>query len=337
LDEVRKRESDMRNQLRQSIMKKTRGPLDSSRDDNSVKEEKMAFEIDPGDVEFVKSLGSGTSGEVFKGLYVTKPVAVKVLKSSGTEKETAEFILEFKIIATLESEYIVHFFGAVVKDKLALVMEFCERGSLFNVLQDEDTEITWGRSMDMLEEVTKGIRVLHTHDPPIMHRDLKTLNVLVTHDYHCKLCDFGLARTDTSTNLATLGHCRGTYAYIAPEVYGGTKFTLAADIYAVSIMTWEFVVRCMKGKYETPYKEFPFIKMEFQIIVQAGTKNLRPTIPPKFPHPLLISDVWDKDPAKRPLSDELLKRFAAVKQDSITRKAEWDALLTPVVKKVVKK
>jgi len=274
-------------------------------------------------------LGSGTSGEVFKGLYLAKPVAVKVLKSSGSEKEKDEFIAEFKIIAALNSDYIVHFYGAVVKDKLALVMEFCDRGSLFNFLQGDENEIGWLRSFEMLEEVLQGIRVLHTHEPPIMHRDLKTLNVLVAHDFHCKLCDFGLARFDTSTNVGTLNNCRGTYAYIAPEVYEGKKFTLAADIYAVAIMTWEFVVRAMKGKYETPYKEFSFIKIEFQIMVQASMKNLRPTIPPKFPHPKLIADVWQKDATQRPHADELLKRFAAVKHDCQERKAEWDALLAP--------
>lgn len=79
--------------------------------------------------------------------------------------------------------------------------------------------------------------------------------MLVTHDFRCKLCDFGLARFDTGSNLHTLQNCRGTYAYIAPEVYAGNKFTLASDLYAVAIMTWEFVVRCIKGKYETPFKE----------------------------------------------------------------------------------
>jgi serine/threonine protein kinase len=320
-DEVRQRESDMRKSLRESLMRSRSTAI------NKHEEPKNDFEIDPGDLEFVKSLGSGTSGEVFKGLYLAKAVAVKVLKSSNTPKEKDEFIAEFKIIASLDSSYIVHFFGAVVKEKLALVMEFCDRGSLYNVLQDEDVDIGWKLSFDMLEEVVKGIQVLHTHNPPIMHRDLKTLNVLVTHDFHCKLCDFGLARFDTASNLGTLQNCRGTYAYIAPEVYEGKKFTLFADIYAVSIMTWEFAVRCMKGKYETPYKEFPFIKMEFQIIVQASMKNLRPTIPPKFPFPKLISDVWAKEPASRPLSDDLLKRFAEVKKDYEAKKGDWDALV----------
>lgn len=131
----------------------------------------------------------GTSGEVFKGLFLAKPVAVKVLKSNNSEKEKEEFILEFKIIAcaahclqmqmyihfgsALDSPYIVHFFGASVKEKLSLVMEFCDRGSLYNVLQDEDVEINWQRAFNMLEEVVKGIQALHTHNPPIMHRDLK--------------------------------------------------------------------------------------------------------------------------------------------------------------------
>lgn len=139
-------------------------------------------------------------------------------------------------------------------------MEFCERGSLYDVLKDDTVKMDWWMAFTMLEEVVKGIKCLHDHDPVIMHRDLKvnislrpfatvfidlivqTLNVLVTENYHCKLCDFGLARMDTSSNLGmlapsrgnmhctsqlpgTLQNCRGTYAYIAPEIYNGEKYT----------------------------------------------------------------------------------------------------------------
>jgi len=56
-----------------------------------------------------------------------------------------------------------------------MVMEFCERGSLYDVLQDENVEIGWDRSFQMLEEIVQGLQALHSHSPPIMHRDLKTL------------------------------------------------------------------------------------------------------------------------------------------------------------------
>eukprot|EP01128_Nolandella_sp_AFSM9_P000684 TRINITY_DN10825_c0_g1_i1.p1 TRINITY_DN10825_c0_g1~~TRINITY_DN10825_c0_g1_i1.p1 ORF type:complete len:823 (-),score=218.56 TRINITY_DN10825_c0_g1_i1:212-2566(-) len=329
LDKVKQRESDMRKSLRESLMRSRSSDVkrsSESSEDPPPAMQSHSWELDPGDLEFVKSLGSGTSGEVFKGLLRAKPVAVKVLKSSNSDKEKTEFIAEFSIIATLKSPYIVHFFGASVKDKLTLVMEFCERGSLYDVLQDNVT-ISWTLAFQMLEEVVRGIKSLHESNPPIMHRDLKTLNVLVTSDFHCKLCDFGLARFDTSSNLGTLKNCRGTYAYIAPEVYAGKKFTLASDFYAVSIMTWEFVYRIINGKYLAPFKEFAKIKMDFQILVQASMMDLRPTIPASFPHPEFISDVWNKDPTKRPTTTQWLEQLDIIKAEYQKNPKKWDDLI----------
>lgn len=187
-----------------------------------------------------------------------------------------------------------------------MVMEYCERGSLYHVLRNPECIIGWDRALDMLEEIVKGIKVLHDHKPAIMHRDLKvgilipfyfsrafpeflfallalltflqTLNVLVTGDYHCRIADFGLSRFDVSANDVTMKKCRGTYAYISPEVYGGKGFVPQSDVYSISIMIWEFVSRILSGDYEKPYSEYKYIRMEVQILVQAAKLKLRPTI-----------------------------------------------------------
>jgi serine/threonine protein kinase len=147
-------------------------------------------------------------------------VAIKVLKTVGDNwnKEVDEFITEFSIALKVQSPHIVHFFGATTKNKLCMVMEFCEKGSLYNLLQDENVYIDWDIAFKMLEEICLGILALHNHTPSILHRDLKTLNVLVTSDLRCKLCDFGLSRFDTASSAQTLIKWRGTYDFIAPEV-----------------------------------------------------------------------------------------------------------------------
>jgi hypothetical protein len=70
-------------------------------------------------------------------------------------------------------------------------------------------------------------------------------------------------------------------------------FSFFADIYAIGIVLWELVNRCIKGKYERPYSEFPHIAYEYQIILQAAKQGLRPTIPP-CPEPMakLIAECW---------------------------------------------
>jgi serine/threonine protein kinase len=82
-----------------------------------------------------------------------------------------------------------------------------------------------------MTEVIAGIRVLHNHEPQIVHRDVKSLNFLVNKEWKVKVCDFGLSRFNTTNNLATMNKICGTVSYLAPEVYMGEKFTDKADIF----------------------------------------------------------------------------------------------------------
>jgi serine/threonine protein kinase len=101
----------------------------------------------------------------------------------------------------------------------------------------------------------------------------------VTEDWRIKICDFGLSRPDTNSNKDTLAKLRGTMAYCSPEVYNGALFNEKSDIYAIGVVLWELVNRCVKGVYQRPYSEYPFIVYEYQIVLQAAKAGLRPTIP----------------------------------------------------------
>jgi serine/threonine protein kinase len=130
----------------------------------------------------------------------------------------------------------------------------------------------------LITETILGLEVLHSHQ--IVHRDLKSLNLLVTSDWHVKVtcvffffffhyflpdifrqlcsvlfyspivpqvCDFGLSRFDNGQNEETLHQLRGTMAFCAPEVYYSSKFTFKSDIYSLTVVLWELCVRVIKG------------------------------------------------------------------------------------------
>jgi len=290
------------------------------------------WEIDIEELEFVKSLGKGTSGEVFKGLWCGKQCAIKMLTTNCNEKELAEFEKEFSVMINVRSPNIVQFFGATLKEKMTMVMEFCEFGSLYHVLRSSEHNFGWARSIDMLSQIVNGIKVLHDHRPSILHRDLKTLNVLVTHDYECRVADFGLSRFDVSAAAATLQKCRGTYPYIAPEVYHGKGFGPESDIYSFSIIIWEMATRVMTGQYMKPFGEHKHIKMEVQILVQAAKLGLRPSVIEGTPASLktLITDSYSADREKRPLAPETIARLEAIKAEYEANKEAWDALAKPM-------
>jgi len=256
------------------------------------------------------------------------PVAIKVLKASESDwqREVDEFIKEFKVALTVTSPNIVRFYGATLKHRLCLVMEFCEKGSLYSVLsKDKDLKLTWDLAFSMIEETIAGIVVLHSHVPLILHRDLKTLNVLVTNDYRCKVCDFGLSRYNTSSNQDTLQKCRGTLAYVAKEVYLQEGFFPQSDVYSLAILIWEIIQRTVTGSYLRPFHE---IKIEFGILTQAHQRGKRPIIPENTPNSLkqIIITSWDEDYRKRPDATSLLQIIKRIHEEYKTNRNEWDKL-----------
>jgi serine/threonine protein kinase/ankyrin repeat protein len=161
--------------------------------------------IDASTLEFLEELGSGACGTVMRGVYrhpkdgSVHPVAIKVLKEAETEKETEEFKKEFQILSAVKSPYMVHFFGACLHPQMAMVMELCSNGSVWKVLQtDSGIKVHWPETLEWAVQLASGVAALHNNEPQIVHRDLKTLNLLLSNDWIIKVCDFGLSRFSTT-------------------------------------------------------------------------------------------------------------------------------------------
>lgn len=277
------------------------------------------------ELEFGEKLGKGASGSVYRGKYVGEEVAIKVLPTVEAS-DLQEFQREFQVISALQSPYAVKFYGVSIKNRLSIVMEFCSRGSIYNLLQDLTFDFGWQRFFHFALGTVYGINSLHSWKPPIMHRDLKSLNLLVTDSWAVKVCDFGLSRFDTSSNLKTLSKLRGTFCYVAPEVYFGEKFTTKSDVYSIGILLWEMVNRCITKAYLHPFEEYPELTMDFQILIAATKKNQRPTTPASCPQELkdLIANCVEREPAKRPTTEELTTKLKALEEQYKKNQAAWD-------------
>jgi len=289
--------------------------------------------MDASELQFVKLLGEGTSAKVFRGLYRNQEVAIKVLKDKAETKVVEEFRKEFDIMSSLRSPHVVFFYGACIQPSLCMVLEYCHRGSLYDVLSDTSTEIGWERILRAANDTLRGLLCLHSWKPQIVHRDLKTLNLLVDNNWIVKVCDFGLSRftAGNEENLATLGKLRGTYAYCAPEVYFGKTYSPKADIYSMGIILWEMAFRVITQEYEQPYAEYPQLCFDFQIIIQSAKKDLRPTIPSTCPasYRTAITRCWDPDPEKRPESTELMQICQDLLKEYESNRETWDACIQP--------
>uniref|UniRef100_A0A6B2L4E6 Protein kinase domain-containing protein n=1 Tax=Arcella intermedia TaxID=1963864 RepID=A0A6B2L4E6_9EUKA len=295
--------------------------------------------ISPAELEFNSQIGQGSSATVFKGIFENQIVAIKVihLESKNAEKQINDIKQEFAVMTSFlklqqsSQEHFVKLFGVLTEPSLCLVMQYCGRGSLFHLLQKDNFEITWPLLFSWFKSTVKGIAALHSLKPPIVHRDIKTLNLLITDNYDIKLADFGLSRFFNKLNeaeAATLTKLRGTYCYAAPELYFGASYTPKSDVFSLSIVLWELATKCVTGKYSQPYSEFSFINFDFQIIIQVAKKGTRPTIPNRVPKHIskLINILWSEKADDRPDTTKLLELLSVAESDYLAKTSEWDSL-----------
>jgi len=321
----------------ESRINKVRATRKSMLINNSVKEnlikilqEESAgnFLLKHSDLEFTKELGSGTSGRVYKGILRGNKVAIKVVKLLD-KSSIEEFSKEFQVMSVLKSDYIVHFFGACLEPKVCMVMEYCNRKTLNHVMQDSRFNFNWTRALHFAISTLKGLDYLHTRHPPVLHRDMKSLNLLVNETegvFSLKVSDFGLARFGNTLNQQSLARLCGTYAYLAPEVCQNVTFTEKGDMFSVGIILWEIVYRVLMGRYTIPYSEYSDITMDFQIAVAVSEKALRPTIPALCPYNLreLILTLYQATPTDRPSTSQALHTLQQIETEYQEHKESWD-------------
>lgn len=311
------------------ILNKNR--LSSTDHTTFIKDEYKKAIIRPEELLFTRVIGRGSSASVYQGIYRNQDVAIKVfnfnpLDRMSLSKQQKEIEEELNVMSYINSENVVKFHGLVIEPSICIVMEYCSRGSLYDVLSGSDL-IDWPMLFQIFKEIVNGVGELHSLKPPIVHRDLKSLNILVTEDMKIKVADFGLSRlSEGKEHYSTLYKLRGTYSYCAPEVYHGEQFTDKADVYSLGIILWELVSKCVHKEYRRPYSEYTNMTYGFQVIIQSAKEGIRPTIPP-CPSILqdLICRLWSANPALRPDCAKLYKQIEKIEAIYYETREDWDS------------
>ena len=197
------------------------------------------------DLTFGDLLGQGAYGKVFAGEWQFNTVAIKQYAAQDFSEQTKNEILkEAKVMATAstQSDYLVRLRGIVLeKPHYSLVMEYMPGGDLFHLLKSSQ-ELTWTMRYRISLDMTIGLH--HLHQRSILHRDLKSLNVLLDMNFRAKLADFGLSTLKLSSASTTAGGLKGTPRWLSPELFKrGAKATTASDLYALAMIFWELITR----------------------------------------------------------------------------------------------
>ncbi|EER97120.1 serine/threonine-protein kinase STY17 [Sorghum bicolor] len=263
------------------------------------------WEIDVKLLKFGNKVASGSYGDLYRGTYCSQDVAIKVLKPERINADMQrEFAQEVYIMRKVRHKNVVQFIGASTKPpNLCIITEFMSSGSVYDYLHKHKGVFKLPALVGVAMDVSKGMNYLHQNN--IIHRDLKTANLLMDENGTVKVADFGVARVKAQSGVMTAE--TGTYRWMAPEVIEHKPYDHKADVFSFGILLWELLTGKIPYEYLTP----------LQAAVGVVQKGLRPTIP-KHTHARLselLQKCWQQDPAQRPDFSEILETLQRIAEE----------------------
>lgn len=268
-----------------------------------------SFEYDHEDLDYQDQIGEGSTATVFKafmqGSIGRVQVAVKEIHAKGQiDMATLQAVQrELFVLSRVDHDNILRFIGMVSSRlPVCLILEYCAGGSLFELLHNcWHIELSWKQKLKMIADTASALDYLHNFDPPILHRDLKSLNLMLLDEVQdqntepiIKLSDFGFARVMEESSMT---QCVGTKHWMAPEVLTSTEYTQKADVFSFAMVTYEVVCR-----------HVPFETFDPTTVARVLSRGDRPFNMPgnDWPEqaPLgmkeLVERCWAQDPNDRP-------------------------------------
>ncbi|CAJ2636329.1 unnamed protein product [Trifolium pratense] len=189
-----------------------------------------------------RKLGQGGFGAVFKGYFVDLDLQVAVKKiSRGSRQGKKEYVTEVKVISQLRHRNLVKLLGwCHDKGEFLLVYEFMPNGSLDSHLFGKRTPLSWSVRHKIALGLASGLLYLHEEwERCVVHRDIKSSNVMLDSSFNVKLGDFGLAKLmDHELGPQTTG-LAGTFGYLAPEYVSTGRASKESDVYSFGIVVME--------------------------------------------------------------------------------------------------
>ncbi|TMW57968.1 hypothetical protein Poli38472_013442 [Pythium oligandrum] len=267
------------------------------------------YRLDESEVLLTRKVSTGAFGVVWLGHYHGQPVAVK--KMIDGDDESQAFAREIDTMSRLTHPKIVRFIGCTWtsgKD-LSAVTEFMDGGDVRTLLENRKIDLTWKKEkISIAVDVAEALAFMHSLNPKIIHRDLKSRNVLLNGQMVAKLSDFGLSRDRTYEETLTAGV--GTVRWTAPEVMLGDNYSEQADVYSFGVVLSELDTR------EIPFEEKSTSRTgagggapDMAIVIKVAKGELRPTFAADCPEIIkkIANACLQFDPALRPSASSVVR------------------------------
>lgn len=260
------------------------------------------IDIPAEDIALDDALGTGGFGTVYRGTRIStgELLAIKEVRNDRITMGTwASLYSEIATMAKLHNRYVLELVGTHIRQPYRIITRFCPGKSLFERIHRPKTPLTPLHLTQIAYQMAVGIAYLHSQG--IVHRDLKTLNIILDEDEAAVIADFGLCGF-VDNNEGLVGGV-GTPHYTAPEVLAHKRYGLKVDVYSFGIILWEMATN------QIPYRD----KTQAEIYSHVVTHGWHLKIPSSVPDGLrrLILRCWSIDPNDRPDFEEIVDLFAS--------------------------
>ncbi|HCC06733.1 MAG TPA: Stk1 family PASTA domain-containing Ser/Thr kinase [Clostridiales bacterium] len=276
-----------------------------------------------GRYEIIEKIGAGGMAIVYKARCreLDRYVAIKVLREEYIEEQN--FIKKFRAEAQQASKLvhpnIVDIYDVGVEDDVYyIVMEYVDGDTLKKIINSSRT-IDFKKNMNIMLKVADALN--NAHQNGIIHRDIKTQNIIITNDGQVKVADFGIATATTTSTLAVTSNAIGSVHYFSPEQAKGEKVDARSDIYSLGIVLFEIFTRSMPFVGETPVS----VAIKHVLEEMPSPRNVEPRISPNLE--FIILKCTKKDPNDRysnltELIQDLKREYAEITRAQNNEKPE---------------
>ncbi|WOL01222.1 serine/threonine-protein kinase HT1-like [Canna indica] len=252
---------------------------------------------------------TGRHSRIYHGRYKGREVAIKLMSQPEEDPNLAaalekQFTSEVALLFHLRHPNIITLVAACKKPPVfCIITEYMAGGSLRKYLHKQQPHsLPHGMVLKLALDIACGMSYLHSQG--IIHRDLKSENILVGDDLSVKVADFGISCLESQC-----GSGKGftsTYRWMAPEIIRGKKHTRKVDVYSFGIVFWELLTALI------PFNDMAPEQAAYAVAHKNGRPPLPASCPMAFRH--LISKCWDTNPDRRPQFDEIVSLLESYKE-----------------------
>lgn len=266
-------------------------------------------------------IGVGGYGKVYRGELPNGDVVAIKRATEGSMQGANEFKNEIELLSRVHHRNLVGLVGFCYEGgEQALIYEFMINGTLTDHLKTYlEVPLSWEARLEIALASAIGINYLHDHaTPPIIHRDIKSANILLNEKMVAKVADFGLSKLapDEGEKLVHSVNVKGTLGYLDPEYYMTQNLTDKSDVYSFGVVLLEMLTA------RPPIDQGRFVVREFRnALDRGGIEALRPLMDPSLqgistkdlePYLKIALSCVEEDSASRPTTAEIVKQLQAL-------------------------